>query len=621
MRRTTTRSISRSVTRSGRERSALDAAYDECRRLVRTTRPTEHALMALMPPSAQPVCWALYAAFGHADDLLDRSEEAPEERGRQLREWRVALEADLASGTSDDPIRLALTDAVWHWGLDLGDLLGALDAVQRDDDREGVATWEEWRERAHAQNVSWPEQLMRMLVRMGLPVPVRLRDLPGFTRFVEGLFLTDMLRDLPEDLDSGHVWFPGEVLDRFRVTPADLLSRQWTPAVRELIGHLVDEARGWLETSRRALSDTLPLGPSIVLDTTVELFGAELDAILRAGPAVLRRRIRVPAHTRLRILGPARARAAVVWRLTLPPDRLTAGAPARTATTDRTGLPSPSGGTGPGELTGPERHTPKIAEPPLPPRPHRDGARPPVIAAAQLPQHVAIVMDGNGRWATGLGLPRDEGHRAGAVALRDVVQGALEIGLPHLTVYAFSTENWKRSPDEVSKLFAIMRSELLDGELLDHDVRLRWVGSPDGLPDDVVEVLRSQQHATRDRAGLTLNVCVNYGGRAELAQAGAALARAALAGEVDPARVSEQLFAAHLPHHALPDVDLLWRTSGEIRTSNFLPWHAHYAELHFTDQPWPDVDRRDLWEAITAYTHRKRRKGAASVSAPVDGAE
>ncbi|GHH81552.1 hypothetical protein GCM10017771_03750 [Streptomyces capitiformicae] len=586
----------RTTTRSGRERAALDAAYQECRRLVRTTRPTEHALMALMPPSAQPVCWALYAAFGHADDLLDRSEEAPGERGRRLREWRAALEADLASGTSDDPIRLALTDSVWHWGLDLADLLGALDAVQRDDDREGVATWQEWRERAHAQNVSWPEQLMRMLVRCGLPVPVRLRDLPGFTRFVEGLFLTDMLRDLPEDLDGGHVWLPTEVLDRFHVTPADLLSRRWTPAVQQLIAHLVGEARAWLESSRRALRATLPLGPAIVLDTTVDLFGAELDAILRAGPAVLHRQIRVPGHTRLRILGPARARAAVVWRLTLPPGGEAATAPARTPAVDRTAAPEFSMAT-------------RISEPPLPPRPHRDGARPPEIAPAQLPEHVAIVMDGNGRWATRNGLPRDEGHRAGAVALRDVVQGALEIGLAHLTVYAFSTENWKRSPDEVSKLFAIMRAELLDGELLDHDVRLRWIGSPDGLPDDVVDVLRSQEHATRNRTGLTLNVCVNYGGRAELARAGASLARAALSGEVDPARVSEQLFAAHLPHHALPDVDLLWRTSGELRVSNFLPWHAHYAELHFTDQPWPEVDRQDLWQALETYTHRKRRKG------------
>ncbi|MGW0843450.1 polyprenyl diphosphate synthase [Streptomyces sp. NPDC002787] len=616
MRRTTTRS----GTRSGRERSALDAAYDECRRLVRTTRPTEYALMQLMPPAVRPACWALYAALASADDLLDSTESTPEERSLRLQEWRAALEADLASGTSEDPIRLALTDAVWHWGLDIGDLLGALDAVQRDDGREGVETWREWRERAHAQNVSWPEQLMRMLVRSGLPVPVRLRDLPGFTRFVDGLFLTDMLRDLPEDLDGGHVWLPAEVLDRFHVTPAELISREWTPAVRQLVAHLAGQAREWLENSRRALRDTLPLGPAIVLDTAVELFGAELDAFVRAGSAALHRQVRVPRHTEWRILGPARARAALVWRLTLPPGR--DDSPARTAATDAT---SRADGTvddsASGPFTGPERHTTRIAEPPLPPRPHRDGARPPTITAAHMPRHVAIVMDGNGRWATGLGLPRDEGHRAGAVALRDVVQGALEIGLSHLTVYAFSTENWKRSPDEISKLFAIMRAELLDGELLDHDVRLRWVGSPDGLPEDVVEVLRSQEHATRHRTGLTLNICVNYGGRAELAQAGAALARAALAGEVDPARVSEQLFAAHLPHHAMPDVDLLWRTSGEIRTSNFLPWHAHYAELHFTDQPWPEVDRRDLWEAMVAYTHRKRRKGAASAPAPADGAE
>ncbi|WP_234046934.1 polyprenyl diphosphate synthase [Streptomyces adelaidensis] len=573
--------------------------------------------MQLMPPAARPACWALYAAFSYADDLIDSGEGTPEERGRRLQEWRDALEADLTSGTSEDPIRLALTDAVWHWGLDLRDLLGALDAVQRDDDRKGVATWQEWRERAHAQNLSWPEQLMRMLVRCGLPVPVRLRDLPGFTRFVEGLYLTDTLRDLVDDLDGEDLWIPAEVLDRFQVTPAELRSRQWTPAVQQLIAHLAGQAREWLENSRRALRDTLPLGPSIVLDTAVELFGAELDALVRAGSAVLHRQVRVPRHIEWRILGPARARAAVVWRLTLPPGRDTVTDTARTVAARRTDAASPTGAAAGDRLGGPEPLGSRIAEPPLPPRPHRDGVRPPTIAAAHLPQHVAIVMDGNGRWATGLGLPRDEGHRAGAMALRDVVQGALEIGLPHLTVYAFSTENWKRSPDEVSKLFAIMRAELLDGELLDHDVRLRWVGSPDGLPDDVADVLRGQEHATRNRAGLTLNICVNYGGRAELTQAGAALARAALAGEIDPARVSEQLFAAHLPHHALPDVDLLWRTSGEIRTSNFLPWHAHYAELHFTDQPWPEVDRRDLWEAIEAYTHRKRRKGAASVQASV----
>ena len=131
MRRTTTRFGTRSAagsgTRSGRERSALDAAYDECRRLVRTTRPTEYALMQLMPPTVRPACWALYAALASADDLLDSTEGTPQERSRRLQEWRSALEADLAGGTSDDPVRLALTDAVWHWGLDPGDLLGALD--------------------------------------------------------------------------------------------------------------------------------------------------------------------------------------------------------------------------------------------------------------------------------------------------------------------------------------------------------------------------------------------------------------------------------------------------------------------------------------------------------------
>ncbi|MGG7569483.1 polyprenyl diphosphate synthase [Streptomyces sirii] len=224
---------------------------------------------------------------------------------------------------------------------------------------------------------------------------------------------------------------------------------------------------------------------------------------------------------------------------------------------------------------------------------------------------MAIVMDGNGRWATDRGISRAEGHRAGGRALADVVQGALEIGLSHLTVYAFSTENWKRASAEVAALTDMVREHIEDEEHLRYDVRLRWAGSPDGLPLDLVDALVHHEHLTRHRTGLTFTVCVNYGGRAELAQAAGAIARAAVAGQVDPARISEHQLARYLPLPDLPDVDLLWRTGGERRTSNFLPWQSTYAELLFTDGYWPDVDRRDLWRAMTSYAQRQRRYGAA----------
>ncbi|MBY8852235.1 di-trans,poly-cis-decaprenylcistransferase [Saccharothrix sp. MB29] len=237
-----------------------------------------------------------------------------------------------------------------------------------------------------------------------------------------------------------------------------------------------------------------------------------------------------------------------------------------------------------------------------------------------MPNHVAVIMDGNGRWAQQLGLPRQEGHRAGAAAAHDVVYGALEIGLRHLTLYAFSTENWKRDTDEVVTIFEAVRRELDEGPLHDLDVRQRWSGRPDRLPQDLVDAIRREEHRTRDRTGLTLTICLDYGGRDEIARTAAALAQAARDGDVDPDLIGPDDFARHLPHPDMPDVDLLWRTGDEQRTSNFLPWHAAYAELYFTPDHWPDVDRRDLWRAITEYGRRQRRYGAAPSLPPTAAA-
>ena len=222
-------------------------------------------------------------------------------------------------------------------------------------------------------------------------------------------------------------------------------------------------------------------------------------------------------------------------------------------------------------------------------------------------------MDGNGRWANERGLPRTRGHEMGEAALFDVVEGAIEVGVRHVSAYAFSTENWKRSPEEVRFLMGfnrdVIRRRRDDMHAL--GVRVRWAGRRPRLWPSVVKELEVAEDLTRDNRVLTLTMCVNYGGRAEIADAAAGLARDVVRGRVNPDRVDEKVFARYLDEPDMPDVDLFWRTSGEQRMSNFLPWQAAYAEMVFTDVLWPDVDRRSLWEAIEIYAGRSRRYGGA----------
>ena len=237
---------------------------------------------------------------------------------------------------------------------------------------------------------------------------------------------------------------------------------------------------------------------------------------------------------------------------------------------------------------------------PVAPRPHASGVRPPELPPELVPAHVAIVMDGNGRWAKARGLPRTQGHEAGEAALLDVVHGAVEIGVKHLSAYAFSTENWKRSPEEVRFLMGFNRDVIRRRRDQMHawGVRVRWAGRRPRLWRSVVSELEAAEELTRGNDVLTLTMCVNYGGRAEIADAARGLARDVAAGRVDPERVDERLLGRYLDEPDLPDVDLFWRSSGEHRLSNFMLWQAAYAELVFVPELWPDVDRRVLWRAI-----------------------
>ncbi len=237
----------------------------------------------------------------------------------------------------------------------------------------------------------------------------------------------------------------------------------------------------------------------------------------------------------------------------------------------------------------------------------------PKLKAEQIPNHVAVVMDGNGRWAKKRGLPRTAGHEAGEAALFDVVQGAIAIGVKELSAYAFSTENWRRSPEEVKFLMGFNRDVLRRrrDEMNDLGVRIRWVGRPQRLWGSVINELQEAEELTKKNEILTLNMCVNYGGRAELVDAVTEIAAEVAKRRLKPGQITEKLIAKHLYNPKMSDVDLFLRSSGEQRTSNFLPWQSVYAEMVFMDVLWPDVDRNTLWEAIEIYAERDRRFGKA----------
>nr|NUR38320.1 di-trans,poly-cis-decaprenylcistransferase [Sphingomonas sp.] len=227
------------------------------------------------------------------------------------------------------------------------------------------------------------------------------------------------------------------------------------------------------------------------------------------------------------------------------------------------------------------------------------------------PKHVAIIMDGNGRWAQQRGLPRVAGHRAGAEAVRRALQAAADNGVEVLTIYAFSSENWRRSEEEISDLTALMRF-YLERELktLEKErVRLKLIGDYSAFGGELVERLEKAVARTASNTRLTLVIALNYGSRAEIATAARTLARNAAAGKIETDKIDETAVAAELQTADLPELDLLIRTSGEVRLSNFLLWQAAYAELLFLDMLWPDFDEQAFTEALRTYAGRQRRFG------------
>jgi len=242
-----------------------------------------------------------------------------------------------------------------------------------------------------------------------------------------------------------------------------------------------------------------------------------------------------------------------------------------------------------------------------------EAARSPAAPPAP-PLHVAIIMDGNGRWAQARGLPRTAGHRQGAEAVKRTVRGAGELGIKYLTLFGFSSENWKRPESEVSDLMGLMRHYLRTEvkELDRNGARLKVIGEREGLASDIVSLIDEAEKRTAANARIFVNIAINYGSRAEIARAARLLAQAARDGKIDPVSIDEAALGRAMMTADIPDPDLLIRTSGEQRLSNFMLWQSAYAELMFVDTLWPDFGKAQLEAAIADFARRERRYGAVS---------
>lgn len=582
--------------RAGVDDPELRAGYETCRRLVRRSGQTDYAVTQLVPTPLRPLLWAMY---GHGRVLDDLSDSGRADATERIDAWVRAMEEDLARGTSTDPVRRALTHAVTTWDLPTEQLPASFATYRQDAaERPDFTSWEQWHAYWHA--LSFPVGVTRLATLLGEATGTRLgpRDAEALRRWTDAFNLVDALRDLRQDARLGRVALPLPVLAAHGVHLADLRTGRRTPQLDALVRELAVTAHGWLDDAA-GLADRHPV-LAASWRTLIRLQRLQLGALERGRPLSGGRRC-AGSFRRALVLHTGRLRAARYWRRLGPVLAPAQGAP----------VPAPP------PPVAPAVPRPRPAEPPLPPRPHAGGARPPAGLGDRVPRHVAIIMDGNGRWAAERGLPRSRGHGAGQAALRDVVYGALELGIPHLTLYGLSTENWKRPAAEVEEILRLL-GEGADAdreEVFARDVRLWWSGLPEGLPAGLLDVLESTVRRTGHRRGLTLTLCVNYGGRAEITAAARELARDVADGGLRPSAVTAPLFARYLHQPTLPDVDLLIRTGGDHRLSNFLPWQAAYAELVFLDTLWPDLDRTGLWRAVETYARRERRFGGLGEAA------
>ena len=238
----------------------------------------------------------------------------------------------------------------------------------------------------------------------------------------------------------------------------------------------------------------------------------------------------------------------------------------------------------------------------------------PDVPRERLPRHIAIIMDGNGRWARQQGLPRIEGHRSGATSVRRITEECARLGIQQITLYCLSSENWKRPTEELDFLLQLLQQYLIEERpsIMKHNIRVRWIGRREGLPDDALAALDETVRLSAENTGLCICLAINYGGRAELVDAACRIAEEAQMGILDPAVIDEETISARLYTAGMSDPDLLIRTAGEMRISNYLLWQISYAEIWVTEVCWPDFDEAQLHAALRSYAARDRRFGGLS---------
>ncbi|WP_316525599.1 polyprenyl diphosphate synthase [Kitasatospora brasiliensis] len=533
--------------------SRLRESYRLCEREVAGHLAPLWGISDALPPEVRPYLHAVSAFASRSDRIADGADGAGDaaERGRRFARWRADTLAELAAGRSEHPLRRALVDTVRRWRLDLTLIEEFLDATRADGARP-PAFETRADQRRHLRGVAGTiTELWAPL--LSAPGPEAAFALSALG---EACQLADILEDLPLDLAAGRCYLPREELHRLDLTVADL-----GPTVADLDSTIADLGRD----DRRS-----------ALDELVEIQQVQLHGLLaQALPATWLAAPEFRPFLHAMLLGAQLQHDEVVLlRSRVLAEGLT---------------PLSSDGITP--------H-------------HR--ARPDPTAAGT-PAHVAVIMDGNRRWAEARRLPVEQGHQAGQRAALRLVNAALRLGVRHLSLYAFSTENWDRPPEELTALF----DSLADGIARSAEglhalgVRIRWCGRRDRVDESLASSIALVENLTSNNGTLTLTVCVDYGGREELAAAARALAASAVAGEIRPEAIGPADLARHLYVPDLPDVDLLIRTSGEQRLSNFLPWQLAYAELLFDPTPWPDYDLARLGEAVRAYAARERRFGGA----------
>ncbi|MGW8529005.1 MULTISPECIES: polyprenyl diphosphate synthase [Nocardiopsidaceae] len=546
--------------------TGLARAFEVCRRIHTGADHLSPQVVDLLPVHKRPYAHAL-AAFGlWADRLADEGEVS--ERGSALARFRADTLAALAGGPGApvrlSPVQRAMVHTVRAWDMSvpvLEELLATLEQdSRRPPDFPGFADLRGYM-RGTAGTVA---ELFGTVLE-----PVR-EDAPELMSLLGEVFqYVDILHDLPEDLEQGRCYLPRQDLERLGLDADDLIGVRGTDAYRKLIARQVQRARGLLDQGQGVV-DAMHPSSRPFLATTVAGLRTGLDECeyLPADPPGASPRTAVPARL-------SQTRETPVGVLPVVPEL-------------------------------------RQRQPPVP---SPDPGGPP----AAVPEHVAVIMDGNRRWARALGLAPVEGHTAGEEAMYRLVDAAGDLGIKYVTTFAFSTENWSRSPEEVSSLLRAFTRRVsgVAGRLHARGVRMRWYGRRSRVGAVLRERLEWAEELTSGNSGTTFTFCLDYGGRQEMVDALKRTVAEALSGRLDPTRLTESDLAEYLYDPGLPDVDLLIRTAGEQRISNFLPWHTAYAEIVFEDALWPDFDRSHLVRAVDAYAGRRRSFGGTLIGKSV----